>query len=58
MKVAIYCRLSREDDDKLYENDESESIQNQKSMLINYAIERSWDIYNIYCDEDYSGIET
>ena len=58
MKVAIYCRLSREDDDKLYENDESESIQNQKSMLINYAIERSWDIYNIYCDEDYSGIDS
>ena len=58
MRVAIYCRLSREDDDKLHENDESESIQNQKSMLINYAIEKSWDIYNIYCDEDYSGIDS
>ena len=58
MRVAIYCRLSREDDDKLHENDESESIQNQKSMLINYAIERRWDIYNIYCDEDYSGIDS
>ena len=58
MKVAIYCRLSREDDDKLARTDESESIQNQKSMLINYAIERSWDIYNIYCDEDYSGIDS
>ena len=58
MRVAIYCRLSREDDDKLHENDESESIQNQKSMLINYAIERSWDIYNIYCDEGYSGIDS
>ena len=57
MKVAIYCRLSREDD-KLHENDESESIQNQKSMLINYAIERSLEIYNIYCDEDYSGIDS
>lgn len=58
MRVAIYCRLSREDDDKAHENDESESIQNQKSMLINYAIERSWDIYNIYCDEDCSGIDS
>ncbi len=58
MKVAIYCRLSREDDDKLHENDESESIQNQKSMLINYAIENNLDIYNIYCDEDYSGIDS
>ena len=58
MKVAIYCRLSHEDDDKLHENDESESIQNQKSMLINYAIEQNWNIYNIYCDEDYSGIDS
>ena len=58
MKVAIYCRLSREDEDKLHENDESESIQNQKSMLINYSIERKWDIYKIYCDEDYSGIDS
>lgn len=58
MVVAIYCRLSREDEDKLYAGDDSESIQNQKSMLINYAIENSWDIYNIYCDEDYSGIDS
>lgn len=58
MKVAIYCRLSHEDDDKLHENDESESIQNQKSMLINYAMEQNWDIHNIYCDEDYSGIDS
>ena len=31
MKAAIYCRLSKEDEDKI---GESESIQNQKSMLI------------------------
>ena len=30
MKVEIYCRLSREDDDKLHETDESESNKNQK----------------------------
>ncbi len=54
MKVAIYARLSREDEFKVHANDESESIQNQKSMLINYALEKNWDIYNIYCDEDYS----
>lgn len=52
MRVAIYTRLSREDDDKQNLNDESESIQNQKSMLINYAVENNWDIYNIYCDEE------
>lgn len=58
MKVAIYVRLSREDEEKQRESDESESIQNQKSMLINYAMEEAWDIYNIYCDEDYSGIDS
>ena len=54
----IYVRLYDEDRNKKYVTAESESIQNQKSMLINYAIERSWDIYNIYCDEDYSGIDS
>ena len=37
MKVAIYCRLSEEDKDKRHVTDDSESIQNQKSMLIQYA---------------------
>lgn len=55
---SIYCRLSREDEEKQRESDESEGIQNQKSMLINYAIEKDWDIYSIYCDEDYSGIDS
>ena len=49
-KVAIYCRLSDEDRDKCSSIDESESIQNQKSMLINYALERGWEIYKIYCE--------
>lgn len=46
--VAIYVRLSKEDLDS-GERD-SESIQNQKSMLFNYAADRGWQIYNIYCD--------
>lgn len=54
MKAAIYCRLSKEDDDH---EKESESIQNQKSMLVKYAVEKGFDIYNIYCDEDYSGVD-
>jgi len=53
---AIYTRLSKEDEDK--QQPESESIQNQKSLLINYAVERGWDIYHIYCDEDYSGADS
>ena len=57
MKVAIYVRLSKEDDDvrkQISGKQESESIQNQKSLLIQYAVERGYDIYNIYTDEDYS----
>lgn len=27
-------------------------------MLIHYAVERGWDIYHIYCDEDYSGADS
>ena len=55
-KVGIYCRLSIEDRDKLA-NDESQSIQNQKSMLRDYCRERDWEIYDIYCDDGYSGID-
>ena len=53
----IYVRLSDEDRDKRCKTDESESIQNQKSMLINYCIEQGWQINSIYCDEDYSGAD-
>ena len=53
--VAIYCRLSEEDKNKLSESDDSNSIQNQKSMLIQYAMEHKWSIYNIYSDDDYTG---
>lgn len=55
-KVGIYCRLSIEDKDKL-KNDDSQSIQNQKSMLRDYCKERDWEIYDIYCDDGYSGID-
>lgn len=57
MKVAIYCRLSEEDKNKAFKGDDSESIQNQKSMLIGYAVEREWEIYNIYSDDDYTGAD-
>lgn len=53
----IYVRLSDEDRDKRNAEDESESIQNQKSMLINYCIEQGWEINRILCDEDYSGAD-
>lgn len=47
--AAIYVRLSKEDLDR--GECESESIQNQKAMLLNYAISRGWQVYNIYCDD-------
>lgn len=56
-KVAIYCRLSEEDRDKRCELDDSESIQNQKSMLCEYALEHGWNIYNVYSDDDYAGAD-
>ena len=57
MKAAIYCRLSEEDKDKRHVTDDSESIQNQKSMLIQYATEQGWEIYGIYSDDDYTGAD-
>lgn len=57
MKVAIYCRLSEEDRNKTATTDDSNSIQNQKSMLLQYAIGQGWEVYNIYSDDDYTGAD-
>lgn len=53
-KVAIYCRLSVEDREK--DGAESESIRNQKELLLDYSRKQGWQIYDIYADEDYSGL--
>ena len=50
--VGLYIRLSREDDDK---NLESESITNQKSLLLQYVKENNLRVYDIYIDDGYSG---
>ena len=55
MRCAIYVRLSKEDSEK--ERGESESIQNQKALLLRYAAEQGWELFQIYCDEDYSGAD-
>ena len=57
MKVAIYCRLSEEDRNKQSVTDDSNSIQNQKAMLLQYAMEQGWEVYNIYSDDDYTGAD-
>lgn len=57
MKAAIYVRLSEEDRDKKAPEDDSRSIKNQKDLLKNYATQRGWDIFDIYCDDDYAGAD-
>ena len=57
MKAAIYCRLSEEDKNKHDAKDDSGSIQNQKAMLIAYASQQNWEIYDIYSDDDYAGAD-
>ena len=54
-KVGVYCRLSDEDRYKKNKNDDSESIANQKSMLLKYALDQGWEVIDIYSDDDYSG---
>lgn len=54
-RVAIYCRLSKEDAEK---QTESESIQNQKALLLRYAEEQNWQVSGIFSDEDYSGADS
>ncbi|NLT08307.1 MAG: recombinase family protein [Ruminococcus sp.] len=56
-KVGIYCRLSVEDRYRSSGSD-SQSIQNQKSMLRDYCRERDWEIYDIYADDGASGTDS
>ena len=49
--VGLYIRLSREDGDK----HESESITNQKSLLLQYTKENNLRVYDIYIDDGFSG---
>lgn len=57
IRAAVYCRLSDEDRNKKSRTDESESIQNQKSLLLAYCREQGWEVAGIYCDEDMSGAD-
>jgi len=51
-KVALYIRLSREDEDK---DTSSESIKNQISLLSQYTKENNLIVYDTYIDDGYSG---
>ena len=56
LKAAIYCRLSKEDLDKECEEQESQSIINQTMMLLDYVEKNGFELYDIYKDDDYSGL--
>ena len=58
-RVAIYLRLSDEDRDKENKKDDSESIKNQRNLLLE-EINRRKDFVLVdeYCDEDLSGAGT
>ena len=56
-RVGIYTRLSDEDRFKKNKDDDSESIANQKSMLLKYALSQDWEVYNVYSDDDWSGAD-
>lgn len=50
-RVAIYIRLSREDD----KEGVSESVTNQKTLLVKYVKEHGFKIADIYIDDGYTG---
>ena len=49
--VALYMRLSKDDDDK----EESESITNQRKILKAFAKDNNYKVYDEYVDDGYSG---
>ena len=58
-RVVIYLRLSNEDRDKINKSDDSESIKNQRNMLIDYINKHpEFVLVDEYSDEDLSGAGT
>lgn len=55
-RAALYLRLSKEDEDKTWEGEESASITNQRLLLIEYARRQNFQIVAEYADDDESGL--
>lgn len=55
--AACYLRLSKEDLEQIKKGDESESIKNQRALLLEEAEKRDLIVKKIYVDEDYSGTD-
>lgn len=59
LRVGIYLRLSNEDKDKANKMDDSESIKNQRNLLLDYIDKHpEFILVDEYCDEDLSGAGT
>lgn len=59
LRVGIYLRLSNEDRDKKNEDSDSESIKNQRNMLLDYINKHPlFVLVDEYLDEDLSGAGT
>jgi len=59
LRVGIYLRLSDEDKDKQNKEDDSESIKNQRNLLLDEIAKHSeFILSDEYCDEDLSGAGT
>ncbi len=55
-KVGLYIRISKEDDNKFHKREsESESIVNQRSLLINYLKCNGFILSDEYVDDGFSG---
>ena len=58
-RVGIYLRLSDEDTDKINKSDDSESIKNQRYLLLNEVNKHpNYLLIDEYCDENLSGAGT
>ncbi len=55
-RAALYCRLSKEDIDKINKGDDSASIINQRMLLEDYAVNNGFVVFKVYQDDDYSGL--
>ena len=53
--VAIYVRLSREDEKEAKYKSQSESIENQIKFLKKVVSEKNWNLIDIYSDDGYTG---
>lgn len=53
-KVAIYIRLSKEDEKDDKEKD-SESVTNQRNILLKFVKDNGYELVDIYIDDGYTG---